>query len=311
MPATRAPLTILLATHNGAAHLPAQLASLAAQTHRDWSLLVSDDASRDSTGAVLAEFQAAHAHRHDIRIIQGPGRGAAANFLHLLAHAPPDGPVALCDQDDVWLPGKLARAMVVAGGAIGSAAGPMAYGAQSVVTDARLHPIGQTDAPRRPPSLGNALLQNILGGHGTVLNPAAVRMLQQAGPVAVPFHDWWIYLLMTAAGGHVIIDRAVTTLYRQHPGNALGASRGGAARLNRAGQLMNRDYGGWLRANLAALATAAPLLTPAATTLTQATTLALGRPGPARAATIARLGLHRQTGAQTAAVLAAMALGRV
>ena len=38
---------VLLALHNGAGMLADQLNSLAAQTHTDWSLIISDDGSSD------------------------------------------------------------------------------------------------------------------------------------------------------------------------------------------------------------------------------------------------------------------------
>jgi glycosyltransferase involved in cell wall biosynthesis len=47
---------ILMATYNGASALPAQLASLVAQTHKNWRLIVRDDGSTDNTLAVLYEF---------------------------------------------------------------------------------------------------------------------------------------------------------------------------------------------------------------------------------------------------------------
>ena len=41
-------------------------------------------------------------------ILKGPDQGSAANFLSLLCHPdPPEGHVALCDQDKFWLPHKL------------------------------------------------------------------------------------------------------------------------------------------------------------------------------------------------------------
>ena len=87
-----------MATRNGAAHLPAQLASLAAQSHSGWRLWVSDDGSTDATRALVQDF----GRDHDVRLIDGPQRGAAANFRTLLARAAQDAPqaaLAFSDQD--------------------------------------------------------------------------------------------------------------------------------------------------------------------------------------------------------------------
>ena len=98
-------VTILLAVYNGALHLPQQLASLAEQTHRNWRVLASDDGSDDGSVGILDSFAA----QNPVTRISGPRRGFNRNFMHLF-QALPDRPgvVALCDQDDVWLSGKLA-----------------------------------------------------------------------------------------------------------------------------------------------------------------------------------------------------------
>ncbi|MBC7286396.1 glycosyltransferase, partial [Hoeflea sp.] len=64
-------VAILMATYDGEAHLPAQLASLAAQDHPNWSLVVSDDGSRDATRRILDDFAAAG---HRVTVLPGPGR---------------------------------------------------------------------------------------------------------------------------------------------------------------------------------------------------------------------------------------------
>ena len=142
-PQTR--VTILLTTWNGAAHLQQQLDSYLAQNHDAWDLWVSDDGSTDGTLEILNAFQAAERHRREVRIVAGPQRGHAANFLSLLCHPDlPAGPVALSDQDDVWLPGKLRLALSAL-----KDAGPVAlWGAQSYHTDVALRVIGRSRQPR-------------------------------------------------------------------------------------------------------------------------------------------------------------------
>lgn len=102
---------ILMCTHNGATYLPAQLQSFCDQQHGDWSLWVGDDNSTDTTLDILAEFAREEAQR-DVRILPGPCAGSARNFLALLGHPElEDGYVAFSDQDDVWFPDKLTRAL--------------------------------------------------------------------------------------------------------------------------------------------------------------------------------------------------------
>lgn len=295
-------VTLLMATHNGAAHLPAQLASIAAQSHGDWQLWVSDDGSTDDTRALIEDF----ARTHPVHLIEGPRAGAAANFMHLLCHPDlPAGPVALSDQDDIWLPGKLARALA----ALQDVHGPALYGAQSLHVDATGTPLGPSPATPRGPSFENALVQNVVSGHSAVLNAQGLALVRRAGmPARIAFHDWWLYALMTGAGGRIILDPEQVLHYRQHGANVMGSFRGLRARMARLGLMLRGDFGRWMAANRAGLR-ATDVLTPEARAALRA--IDQSCPGPARAATLRRLGVHRQGRVDTAAVMIAAALGRI
>ena len=58
-----------------------------------------------------------------------------------------------------------------------------------------------------------------------MLNPRAIALVAESAPPPATSHDWWCYLLVTAAGGQCLHDDAEVILYRQHPGNAVGSSR--------------------------------------------------------------------------------------
>ena len=123
------PITVLMATRNGARFLGEQLDSLERQSFADWRLMVSDDGSDDGTWAMLETFLG-RIGADRASLFRGPEMGATANFLSLIARTgPQDGCVAFCDQDDIWLPDKLARAAEALAGAdvfVGlSAAGAM------------------------------------------------------------------------------------------------------------------------------------------------------------------------------------------
>jgi glycosyltransferase involved in cell wall biosynthesis len=307
-------VTILMGTCNGADFLPAQLDSFLAQQGADWALWVSDDGSGDATPALLAAFRAAHPGR-DIRLLQGPGRGAAANFLSLLCHPDlPPGPVALADQDDVWLPHRLARGLDWLAQA-GAAAEPVLYGSATWVTDGDLgrRRLSRTRMPR--PDFANALVQNVIGGNTMILNAAAVQLMRRASAGwigqgrTVPYHDWWIYLVLAGAGARIVIDAEPGLLYRQHRRNVMGASEGVRARLSRLRTALRGGYGQWIRDNAAALAEVEHLLTPAHRARAARFRAGLGRPGPQRLAGLR--GIHRERRLETLALYLAALLGRV
>ena len=296
---------ILLGTYNGARWLPAQLDSFLDQTHDAWSLWVSDDGSTDGTRDVLAHFAARHPARV-ARIVEGPRRGSAANYLHLLCHPDlPPGIVALSDQDDVWMPDKLHRALARLRESRDT---PCAWSARYLFVDDQLQ--GDRPSPLwpRPPSLANAMVQNIMSGHTLTLNAAALEIVRRAGPRPVPHHDWWINLLLAATGARLCFDPAIVLRYRQHEANVMGASAGRRARRTRRGALLNGTMGDWVRANLEALQrSGVPLTTDAERLIERWQVAERGQ----RLRLLHEFGIHRQSRAETASIYLAALLGRL
>ena len=254
-------ITLLMGTRNGAAHLHQQLAALAAQTHEDWALWVSDDGSSDRTRDILREF--AQTHPNPVILFKGPEQGLAANYLSLLCHPDlPPGPVALADQDDLWLPTHLTRGLTALLQDDTSAG-------QAFVPNRMVLPPGQAPRPlrwrvARPPDFRNALVECLLPGSGLILDAHAVALARRAGRAQVPFWDWWLYLLLTGAGARILHDPSPGLFYRSHAANTLGPRTGLRAALWRIGKLTDGSYARWLSANLAALETHMALLTPEA-----------------------------------------------
>lgn len=303
------PVTVLMATCRGATVIGAQLASIAAQTHGDWHLIVSDDGSTDGTRAVVADFMAARPPGQ-VRLVEGPGRGSARNFLHLLGLAPP-GMVAFCDQDDVWFPDKLARAVA----ALAPCSGPAHYAARTIITDPDLNRVAESRHFRRPLGFRNALVQAVMAGNTTVLNAEAVAVLQDGaamiGDATIQAHDWWAYQITAGIGATLIHDPRPVLLYRQHAGNLLGRNDTLPAMAQRFGKLFSGEYRRWLGGNLAALAPFRDRLLPGNRAILDGFSEALALPGPEAALRLRRLGLYRQTRPGTAALLAAAAMGRL
>jgi glycosyltransferase involved in cell wall biosynthesis len=285
---------ILLATYNGEAFLPAQLDSLLGQEDATWRLLWRDDGSTDATVAQMAAFSQRAGPGRVRRLEEPSGRlGVLRTFMALLAAAPMDATyVAFCDQDDVWLPGKLARARKVL--AKLPSTRPALYCARQQLVDAALQPIGLSPLPSRPPSFGNALAQNIATGCTVVMNAAARRAVLAAPPPPVgTVHDWWCYLIVSGVGGEVIFDPEPQILYRQHGRNVIGAP---ASTLIRVRAALRRGPGDFLRkkaAHLDALAEC-PMLDPPAREALEMLR-GLRQVGPLRRlALLRRADVHRQ-----------------
>lgn len=219
-------MLVLMATYNGGRWIDQQLTSIFAQAGVDVSVLVSDHWSSDDTVARLDAWRASGAA---ITRIEGPpsGGGAARNFLHLLRSArfeEFDG-IALADQDDIWAPDRLRRALQVldATGAAGYSSDVLAFW-----PDGRRARLGKAHAQRRL----DYLMEPAGPGCTYVLTPRLAASVQQEVSrqperfEATSYHDWLIYVYARTHGHAWIIDDQVGVQYRQHSDNDVGANVG-------------------------------------------------------------------------------------
>ena len=100
-------ISVAVCTHNGAAFVAEQLESIAAQTRLPDEIVVCDDRSHDDTVTIVEQF-AAIAPVPLRLVINSAKLGVVKNFEQAIASCGGDL-IALCDQDDIWLPEKLAR----------------------------------------------------------------------------------------------------------------------------------------------------------------------------------------------------------
>ena len=98
-----------MATYNGEAFLPTQLASLVAQTRQPDELVISDDGSTDGTIAVIEAF-AWTAPFQVVILKDQPRLQYRGNFMRAARRCTGDW-IAFCDQDDVWHPERIARSV--------------------------------------------------------------------------------------------------------------------------------------------------------------------------------------------------------
>lgn len=210
---------VLMSTFNGERFVVEQMRSILNQLPADGRIIVRDDGSSDTTVSRVAQVDDPR-----IAVTQGSNVGFARSFLTLLNDAPRDGEMIMfADQDDVWLPGKVERAWKALSMQRDR---PALYCSAQMLADDRLRPIHITERWPCEPSFANALAENVVTGCTAALNPAAVALLRAAGvPQRVRFHDWWMYLVVSAFGV-VVFDPEPTLLYRQHGANQIGHGAG-------------------------------------------------------------------------------------
>ena len=254
-------VTVLMATHNGLRWLPEQWDSILSQDGVQVTLVVSDHESTDGTYEWLCG-QAASEDRVTI-LPRVPRTGAAAtNFYRLITdlEVHDDDLVALADQDDVWLPGKLAAqaALVASGRADGVSSDVTAFsddGRREVVRKA--FPQRRFDYVFESPGPGSTFLLSAR----LVLQVQRLLGDKDSAASRLEFHDWLIYGVCRALGWPWVIQDTAWVDYRQHGANAFGANLGLRSAWRRLGLVGERWH---RREALAMLEVALQVAPPAA-----------------------------------------------
>lgn len=201
-------VSVALASYQGARFLGEQLASLAAQTRLPDELVLCDDGSTDDTLAVASAFAASAPFA--VRIERNPvNLGFNRNFERLLSLAAGDV-VFISDQDDIWYPDKIARALAAL------EADPAAL---SLINDEDL-----MDGEGK--RLGATYLGNVrkLGFPDSHHVAGCCTALRRAFlDLAAPFpeginYDVWLSTLADLLGARLVLDVPLQ-LYRRHDGN--------------------------------------------------------------------------------------------
>jgi len=214
-------IQVLLSSYNGERYITEQLNSLSSQTQTNWTIRLRDDGSSDRTWPIIEVWQAKFADRMFSE--KASNIGVIPSFFELIRQADEESDYfCFCDQDDVWLPGKMERAIdrlaKVEKGV------PAMVFTSTQLADIDLNLLGiWPEKPLKDPSFYNALYQNIAVGATVTFNRAALQLIRSHMPDTnhVLMHDWWFYLCISAFG-EVLYDPEPSILYRQHGSNAVG-----------------------------------------------------------------------------------------
>jgi glycosyltransferase involved in cell wall biosynthesis len=238
---------ILMASYQGERYISPQLDSIAAQSYVNWVLSISDDGSIDGTMTKIRSF-ATRQVANRITVLKGPGCGSVANFFKLIQHAAESSSAeyyAFCDQDDVWLPEKIERAISMLRVRATAKELPQLYCGRTQLVDSNLNPIGLSQRPNRPLAFRNALLQNIAGGNTMVFNRSLLKILSQVPAANSVQHDWTAYQVAAACGGLLLYDPDPVLLYRQHSANVVGGRRKWLEHLRHLKNILRGRYRQW------------------------------------------------------------------
>lgn len=235
-------ISIAMCTCNGAPYLSEQLGSLFDQSCPPCELVVCDDASQDETFSILESFVTRAPF--PVRLYRNPQQlGIGTNFEQAIRLCKGDF-IALCDQDDVWLPNKLAVFSELL------KAGVNWVCCDADVCDSNLHSLGYTLWQRvnfdrserkiaRDEHFFEVLIKHFVVAGATLAFKAQDR--DRLLPIPHGWHyDAWLAAVL-AATGKVGLAEMPLQRYRQHSNNALGAAQRGFLSEARAAFSLDRD----------------------------------------------------------------------
>lgn len=237
---------VLIATFNGCAFIGRQIESILSQKNVSVHIFARDDGSTDGTQDALKSVAARCPERFTLIVDQyGPTGSAAENFFALLREVDlsPFDYVAFADQDDIWLPDKLNRAVecISAQGGGGYSSNLLAWNDQDDTT-------WIIDKQGKPKRL-DYLFQGASAGCTYVLDRACAALVKERlERLEEPFcngisHDWVIYAICRSAGFRWFHDDRSLIHYRQHRANVYGARPGISGVFARLGMVKS----GWYR----------------------------------------------------------------
>jgi glycosyltransferase involved in cell wall biosynthesis len=253
-------VAVLLCCFQGKKFITEQVDSIINQTHKDISLWVSidgvDDGSKDLINKRMRGWKDGQFH-----IFSGPGKGFASNFLFLLCNENIKANYySFSDQDDIWEEDKLSRALEYLRSVPQNV--PAIYGSRTILINEFGENLGETKFFKKKPSFKNALVQNITPGNTMVLNQAARNLIERHFKNSkIVFHDWLLYLVVSAVGGTIFYDSYPSLRYRQHGRNLMGQNINFFSRFRRLQLLLNGTFRAWNDTNLVLLESIKDIMT--------------------------------------------------
>lgn len=204
---------VFLSTYNGEKYIVSQIESLLAQRNVEVNILVRDDGSTDRTIDILKKYE----KKGVLTFYQGKNMGYAKSFLHLLTNNKEADYYAFCDQDDVWLPDKLIKAIEK----ISKNEGPSLYTSTLKRVDENLRFLGMQSFKNLRITLGAEFTRHRLAGCTFVFNKELYNIIKNAYYIKNLncSHDKLITILCLAINGKVIFDKNSYILFRRYGTN--------------------------------------------------------------------------------------------
>lgn len=208
-------VNILLSTYNGEKYVRDQIDSLARQDYPNLAIYIRDDGSTDRTRDILKACQKNYAGVRDIHFYPGKNVGYGPSFLWLLRKSGQGEYWAFCDQDDLWMPDKISRAVSWMEEQEDRFRTPLLYHSAYYETDEKLKVKG-TYLPedREEYCFQKAITECMHMGFSSLLNPSLRELALRGRIRRIISHDWWIELIVMEFG-RVFFDPRPSSYHRR------------------------------------------------------------------------------------------------
>lgn len=206
-------ISVALAAYKGELYIAEQIESILSQLGKDDEIVVSDDYPEGKTRDTVLTLASKD---NRIRYIEGEGKGVVKNFENALRSCCGDV-IFLCDQDDVWLPGKVESVM----NEIKNGASLVLHDAS--VTDAALNITDESYFSLHGSNasfIGNLIKNSFVGCCMAFTRELMLETLPF--PEKLPMHDWWIALVALKKKRRTVLLGKPLILWRRHGSNVTG-----------------------------------------------------------------------------------------
>jgi glycosyltransferase, group 2 family len=212
---------VLLSSYNGEKYIKEQIESIFNQIGVEINCLIRDDGSTDGTIEIIKKLQVKYAN---LKLIVGKNIGWRQSFKDLVfLSSDKMDYYSFADQDDIWLPNKVERAIQIIEQEENYDQ-PILYYSDAYVVDEDIKIIGHK-INLEPPLYKESSISICYGqGCTMIFNPKARDFFVSYKTKENISHEQWLSTLCIYFG-RVIHDPYLSIFYRQHDNNIFGGKK--------------------------------------------------------------------------------------
>lgn len=201
-------VAVVLSAYNGSRYIQQQIDSVLNQSFTDLYLFIRDDGSSDETRHIISS-NASDRCGYEF----GDNVGVARSFYLAARDLPVEYDyLAFCDQDDFWLPDKIARSVEIIKTL--PPAQPNLYCSEYYYCDENLSNSSMSSLNYKGYDFVHSLFESKVSGNTIVANKTLASLYLMSGFEDVGWHDWWLSQIAFSVG-NVYFDSNPSLLYRR------------------------------------------------------------------------------------------------